>query len=127
MTPLIDCLQADVLPALRVTRNFSDATSPFPRGREPRSQTSSPAAHDQVFSAAMYAVILTAIAVNSSALQADIEIWPRMKSVHGVVQRLQFAAWLLWCMGYAELLERALRTNHRREAHEAPLDNHRGS
>lgn len=62
-----------------------------------------------MFSLAMYFLVLLAIVVNMSVLDRSGDLWARIQPVYGIAQRSLFAAWFLWCAGYAVLLMRARR------------------
>ena len=55
----------------------------------------------------MYFVVLLAIAVNMSVLDRSGDLWAHIQPIYGIAQRSLFAAWFLWCAGYAVLLMRA--------------------
>jgi hypothetical membrane protein len=63
------------------------------------------------FSIIMYAVVLLAIAINTIALVRPADIWSQIKPFFGLVQRSLFAAWFIWCTGYAVLLMRLRRAD----------------
>jgi len=63
------------------------------------------------FSIIMYAVVLLAIAINTIALVRPPDIWSQIKPFFGLVQRSLFAAWFIWCTGYAVLLMRLRRAD----------------
>lgn len=58
------------------------------------------------FSAAMYVAVLLAIVANVSAMDRNGDLWALVQPAYGIVQRALFAAWFLWCAGYAVLLMR---------------------
>lgn len=60
----------------------------------------------KLFSIIMYGAVLLAIAINLLALVRPADIWIQIKPFFGVVQRSLFAAWFIWCTGYAVLLMR---------------------
>ncbi len=64
-----------------------------------------------LFSIIMYGVVLFAIAVNLVPLLRPASLWPIIKPYLGIVQRLLFASWFVWCAGYAMFLLRADRAN----------------
>ena len=45
----------------------------------------------------LYLVICIAIALNLSSLYRQGPVWPRVKPMYGLAQRLLFAAWFGWC------------------------------
>lgn len=59
-----------------------------------------------LFSVVMYLVILLALVANLSVLDRSGELWLRIQPVYGIAQRSLFAAWFLWCAGFAVLLMR---------------------
>lgn len=58
------------------------------------------------FSWVMYGVILFAVAANLSVLDTHGALWAYERPVYGVVQRLLFAVWFIWCAGVSALLLR---------------------
>lgn len=58
------------------------------------------------FSWAMYLLVVLAMVANLSALDRNGAVWAYERPVYGVVQRLLFGAWFVWCMGVAGLLLR---------------------
>jgi hypothetical membrane protein len=61
------------------------------------------------FSFAMYGLVLLAIAANLTTLDRHGDLWARIQPIYGVVQRFLFAAWFVWCAGFALLLMRLRR------------------
>jgi hypothetical membrane protein len=56
------------------------------------------------FSIIMYAVVLSAIAINLIPLVRPAGLWPLMRPFFGIVQRFLFLSWFVWCAGYGMLL-----------------------
>ena len=50
------------------------------------------------------AAALLAIVVNLSVLDRSGGLWVRIQPFYGIAQRALFAAWFMWCAGYALLL-----------------------
>jgi hypothetical membrane protein len=59
---------------------------------------SDPRARSLVFlSSVLYVVICAAIVLNLSSLDPQGVVWASVKPVHGLAQRILFAAWFGWC------------------------------
>lgn len=58
------------------------------------------------FSIVMYALILVALAANMASMDRHGDLWTHIQPFYGIVQRSLFAAWFVWCAGYAVLLMR---------------------
>ncbi|MEP6634815.1 MAG: DUF998 domain-containing protein [Luteimonas sp.] len=54
----------------------------------------------------MSVVVLLAILANMTTLDRHGSLWAAIRPFYGVVQRILFAAWFVWCAGYALLLMR---------------------
>jgi len=61
------------------------------------------------FSIVMYIAVLLTVAINLLAIFRPPDLWTQIKPVFGILQRSLFAAWFIWCAGYALLLIRARR------------------
>lgn len=62
-----------------------------------------------VFSGVMYVAVLLAIAANLVTLDRHGELWHQVQPFYGIVQRLLFGTWFVWCAGYGWLLMRQLK------------------
>jgi hypothetical membrane protein len=68
------------------------------------SKTKPKAEQLSTFSVVMYILVLLAIAANLTTLNRSGMLFSHIRPFYGVVQRLLFAGWFVWCAGYGLLL-----------------------